>query len=226
MKIENIIDIDDWNIKLPVICQDSKQARAHAPETTPTENFNNDLLFQAIDASKAQALLGMQQATRKMDKTAQLLSQVGIGLHGLDHWHEAHHKQEAAKALSLIFPGIETPPYIKKRSAKIQPPLRKKKALFSILSGIAMGVYRFNREWGINQRLDAIESNHNSTRHTLQDTNQVLQGLDINQDNLQKQILQLDQNQEKFEATVLQWLDNLDARINPILHVQALTLKQ
>jgi hypothetical protein len=172
-----------------------------------------------------QALLGMQQATRQMDKTAQLLSQVGIGLHGLDHWHEAHHKQEAAKALSLIFPGIETPPYVKKRSAKIQPPRREKKALFSILSGIAMGAYRFNRERGINQRLDTIESNHNSTKHTLQDTNQALQGLDINQDNLQKQILQLDQNQEKFEATVLQWLDNLDARINPILHVQALTLK-
>jgi hypothetical protein len=55
MKIENIIDIDDWNTKLPVVCQNLNQARAHAPETTPTENFNNDLLFQAIDASKAQA---------------------------------------------------------------------------------------------------------------------------------------------------------------------------
>jgi hypothetical protein len=51
MRIENIIDIDDWNIKLPVICQNSKQAREHAPETTPTEDFNNELLFQAIDAT-------------------------------------------------------------------------------------------------------------------------------------------------------------------------------
>jgi hypothetical protein len=92
-----------------------------------------------------------------MDKTAQLLSQVGIGLHGLDHWHEAHHKQEAAKALSLIFPGIET--HVKRRSAKVQPPFREKKALFNILSGIAMGAYRFNRERGFNQRLDTIESN-------------------------------------------------------------------
>jgi hypothetical protein len=88
-----------------------------------------------------------------------------------------------------------------------------------------MGAYRFNRERGFNQRLDTIESNHTSTRHTLQDTNQALQRLDVNQDKLQEQVVQLDKNREKFEAAVLQWLNNLDARINPILQVQALTLK-
>jgi hypothetical protein len=161
------------------------------------------------------------------------------GLRGNPALYEANRKQQAAKEQAeydtllespLMTPPTGTPtPNIAGAQEKTHPPSTVAKTTSppeeSPLQHPPLGVYRFNRERGINQRLDAIESNHNSTRHTLQDTNQALQGLDINQNNLQKQILQLGLNQIKFEATVLQWLDNLDARINPILQVQALTLK-
>ena len=227
MAKEHIVDIDDWNLKLPIICQTPHRARKQAPTITPTEDFNNDLLTQALDAAKTQAKLGMQQSVRKMRRTAHLATKVGIGLQGLDAWYQAPHKQTAAKSLVLIFPGVDR--QIQKRDTEIRPPLKHKRGLFSILSGVTMGLYRFNRERGINQRLDNIEQNHNdlhnTTRNDLRETDQALTNLELNQNNIDLQIRQLYLAQNEFKNSVLHWLDQIENRINPILHIQALTLK-
>ncbi len=140
----------------------------------------------------------------------------------IDAHNQFHNNWDLSAMTGLKSP--KTPHNTQQNMSANTRPIRLKRALFSILSGVIAGSVKFGQERARHQKWDATAERADANAEDIQELNMALDELDMNQQMLHIQARKLAQQSEQFELRITSWVQSLINRVNPILQIQAVTV--